>query len=108
MAFKTTFEPEKVIQPIFTGGSIALDSKAQILASTLGEDAVLTDITTGKRLATIEGVSYFQSLPLSRRDTESMKSTGWRTDIDPHSYVPCREQKHKPQLSTSGNDQTNQ
>ncbi|KAI6359698.1 hypothetical protein MCOR25_006965 [Pyricularia grisea] len=55
MAFKTTFEPEKVIQPIFTGGSIALDNKAQILASTLGEDAVLTDITTGRHLATIEG-----------------------------------------------------
>jgi U3 small nucleolar RNA-associated protein 13 len=56
MAFKTTFEPEKVIQPIFTGGSIALDNKARILASTLGEEAVLTDITTGRRLATIEGV----------------------------------------------------
>ncbi|KAL8363876.1 hypothetical protein RB601_009570 [Gaeumannomyces tritici] len=55
MAFKTTFEPEKVIQPIFTGGAVALDNKARILASTLGEEAVLTDITTGRHFATIEG-----------------------------------------------------
>ncbi|KAK3988610.1 WD40-repeat-containing domain protein [Cladorrhinum sp. PSN332] len=52
---KTTFEVENVIQPIFTGGSVALENGARILASTLGEDAVLTELTTGKRLAEIEG-----------------------------------------------------
>ncbi|KAK4228775.1 WD40-repeat-containing domain protein [Podospora fimiseda] len=54
-AAKTTFEVENVIQPIFTGGSVALENGARILASTLGEDAVLTELTTGKRLAEIEG-----------------------------------------------------
>jgi U3 small nucleolar RNA-associated protein 13 len=56
LPFKTTFEPERVIHPIFTGGSIALDNGAKILATTLGEDAVLTDLSTGRQLAKIEGV----------------------------------------------------
>lgn len=52
---KTTFEVNNVIQPIYTGGSIGLDSGARILASTLGEDVVLTELSTGRRLAEIEG-----------------------------------------------------
>jgi U3 small nucleolar RNA-associated protein 13 len=52
---KTTFEASNVIQPIFTGGSVALDNGARILASTLGEAAVLTELNTGKQLAEIEG-----------------------------------------------------
>jgi U3 small nucleolar RNA-associated protein 13 len=54
-ALKTTFEDEKVIQPVYTGGSVALDQSSRILATTLGEDAVLTDLTTGRRLALVEG-----------------------------------------------------
>lgn len=54
-ATKTTFEVDNVIQPIFTGGSVALENGARILASTLGEVAVLTELNTGKRLAEIEG-----------------------------------------------------
>ncbi|KAK3327632.1 WD40-repeat-containing domain protein [Cercophora scortea] len=52
---KTTFEVSNVIQPIYTGGSVALDNGARILATTLGEEAVLTELTTGKHLAQIEG-----------------------------------------------------
>ncbi|GAB1314191.1 U3 small nucleolar RNA-associated protein 13 [Madurella fahalii] len=52
---KTTFEVDNVIQPIFTGGSVALENGARVLASTLGEAAVLTELTTGKRLVEIEG-----------------------------------------------------
>jgi hypothetical protein len=54
--YKTTFEPEHTIQPIYTGGSVALDQSGRILATTLGEDALLTDLNTGKQLAKIEGV----------------------------------------------------
>ena len=57
--YQTTFEPENTIQPIHTGGSVALDQSGRILATTLGEDALLTDLTTGKQLAKIEGVMNF-------------------------------------------------
>ncbi|KAH7408875.1 small nucleolar ribonucleoprotein-like protein complex subunit [Cadophora sp. MPI-SDFR-AT-0126] len=53
--YQTTFEPEHTIQPIYTGGSVALDQDGRILATTLGEDALLTDLKTGKQLAKIEG-----------------------------------------------------
>jgi len=55
--YQTTFEPEHTLQPIFTGGSVALDRNGDILATTLGEDALLIDIKTGNQLAKIEGVS---------------------------------------------------
>ncbi|KUJ07671.1 WD40 repeat-like protein [Mollisia scopiformis] len=53
--YQTTFEPEYTIQPIYTGGSVALDQSGRILATTLGEDALLTDLNTGRQLAKIEG-----------------------------------------------------
>jgi U3 small nucleolar RNA-associated protein 13 len=55
VALKTTFEADEVIQPVFTGGSVGIDKSSRILATTLGEDAVLTDLITGRRLALIEG-----------------------------------------------------
>lgn len=54
---KTTFEPGRVIQPIYTGGSVSLSQDGRILASSLGEEALLTDLQTGSHLARIEGVS---------------------------------------------------
>lgn len=55
--FKTTFEPSRVIQPIYTGGSVSLSKNGRILATCLGEDALLTDLETGAHLGRIEGVS---------------------------------------------------
>ncbi|KAK5164090.1 U3 small nucleolar RNA-associated protein 13 [Saxophila tyrrhenica] len=52
---KTTFEPSRVIQPIYTGGSVALDQHGQFLATCLGEEALLTSLDTGAHLAPIEG-----------------------------------------------------
>lgn len=54
---KTTFDVNHVIRPVFTGGSVALDNGSRILATVLGEDAVLTDPTNGRHLAQIESVS---------------------------------------------------
>lgn len=66
MAYKadvrTTFEPSRVIQPIYTGGSVALSQDGQILASCLGEEALLTNLSTGAHLARIEGVSWLNRL----------------------------------------------
>lgn len=59
--YKTTFEPERVIQPLHTGGSVSLSQNGRILATCLGEDALLTDITTDRELARIEGVSFYLS-----------------------------------------------
>ncbi|KAI9769575.1 MAG: U3 small nucleolar RNA-associated protein 13 [Candelina submexicana] len=52
---KTTFEPEKTIQPIYTGGSVALDATGRILVTCLGEDVVITDLNTGEQLVRVEG-----------------------------------------------------
>ena len=58
----TTYEPERVIQPIYTGGDVALDREGRTLATCLGEDAILTDLGTGELLARIEGVCYLTML----------------------------------------------
>ncbi|KAI9795356.1 MAG: U3 small nucleolar RNA-associated protein 13 [Piccolia ochrophora] len=51
----TTFDPENVIQPIYTGGDVALDETGRLLASCVGEDVLLTDLATGQQLGRIEG-----------------------------------------------------
>lgn len=52
----TTYEAKRVIQPIYTGGDVALDSEGRLLATCLGEEALLTDLASGELLARIEGV----------------------------------------------------
>lgn len=63
---KTTFEPGRVIQPIYTGGSAALSEDGKVLATCLGEEALLTDLDTGAHLARIEGVSSWYPTMLDR------------------------------------------
>lgn len=54
-SFKTTFEIDHVIEPIYTGGNISISQDGAVLATSAGEDAILTELTTGKRLARLEG-----------------------------------------------------
>lgn len=54
---KTTFEASQTIEPIYTGGSVALSADGTLLATSLGDDALVTHLPTGQRLARIEGVS---------------------------------------------------
>ncbi|KAF2707123.1 WD40 repeat-like protein [Pleomassaria siparia CBS 279.74] len=54
-AVKTTYVVGRTLQPIYSGGSVALSADGRVLAACLGEDALLTDLTTGKELARIEG-----------------------------------------------------
>lgn len=53
----TTFEAENIIQPTYTGGDVAVDLENRILATCLGEEALLTDLNSTQLLARIEGVS---------------------------------------------------
>ena len=70
----TTYEPDRIIQPIYTGGDVALDEEGRILATCLGEEAALTDLDTGQLLARIEGVC----LPLvEHHRTVLSLPTGW-------------------------------
>mgnify|MGYP007126057863 CR=1 FL=1 len=54
---KTTFEASRTLHPIYTGGSTSLDASGRILASSVGEDALVVDLVTGDQLARLEGVS---------------------------------------------------
>ncbi|KAI8936051.1 hypothetical protein NX059_007552 [Plenodomus lindquistii] len=54
-AVKTTYEVGRTLQPIYSGGSLALSEDGRILAASLGEDVLLTDLTTGKELGRVEG-----------------------------------------------------
>ena len=56
---KTTFEPRRVIEPIYTGGSVDLSQDGKILATCLGDEALLSNLDTGEHLARIEGVSAY-------------------------------------------------
>lgn len=54
-AVRTTYEVDRTLQPIYSGGSLSLSEDGRILAASLGEDVLLTDLTTGKELARVEG-----------------------------------------------------
>lgn len=51
----TSYAPDRVIEPIFTGGDVALDRDGRLLATCLGEEVLLTDFVTGRHRARIEG-----------------------------------------------------
>jgi U3 small nucleolar RNA-associated protein 13 len=54
-AVRTTYEVARTLQPIYSGGSLSLSGDGRILAASLGEDVLLTDLTTGKELGRVEG-----------------------------------------------------
>lgn len=57
VSVKTTFEASRTLRPIYTGGSISLDASGRLLATSVGEDALIVDLKTGDQLASLEGVS---------------------------------------------------
>ena len=56
-AVKVTYEAGQVIEPFYTGGTVAISKDGFILATCLSEDVVLTNPMNGQRLARVEGVS---------------------------------------------------
>lgn len=54
-AVKTTYSVARTLQPIYAGGSLALSEDGRVLAASLGEDVLLSDLTNGQELARVEG-----------------------------------------------------
>jgi U3 small nucleolar RNA-associated protein 13 len=54
-AVRTTYEVDRTLQPIYSGGSLSLSEDGRILAASLGEEVLLTDLTNGKELGRVEG-----------------------------------------------------
>ncbi|KAN0075720.1 WD40-repeat-containing domain protein [Elaphomyces granulatus] len=52
---KTTFEPSRTLRPIYTGGSTSLDASGRLLATCVGEDALIVNLETGDQLVNLEG-----------------------------------------------------
>nr|POE63159.1 putative u3 small nucleolar rna-associated protein 13 [Quercus suber] len=111
--YKTTFEPRRIIQPIYTGGSVALSEEGRVLATCLGEEALLTDLNTGSQLARIEGFLVIASRSLSLRifalryadDEESIETKLLRT-LKPHTtpVVTLATDATSSLLATGGAD----
>ena len=53
---QVTFDIQDVIQPIYTGGDVAVSADGRVLATCVEEDALLTNPATGQALCRIEGV----------------------------------------------------
>ncbi|KAL8764323.1 MAG: hypothetical protein Q9184_000028 [Pyrenodesmia sp. 2 TL-2023] len=79
----TTFDVDKVIQPIYTGGDVALDREGRTLVTCLGEDAVLTDLNTGQALGRVEGDG--EVLTALTKDGSSNLVPNLQRTLKPHS-----------------------
>ena len=62
VAAETSFEIEKVVEPIYSGQAISISSDGRLLATALEEEVLLTDLGNGQRLAKIEGVRSFRQI----------------------------------------------
>ena len=83
----TTFEPDRIIQPIYTGGDVALDREGRILATCLGEEAVLTDLDSGRALARLEGVGMRSNTLVHG---QAKLQLGWRSLNRTSQSVPSK------------------
>ena len=54
ISIKTTFEPAKTIEPVYTGGDVSLDRSGRFLATCVDEDALILNIQTSERAFRIE------------------------------------------------------
>lgn len=73
---KTTFEASRILRPIYTGGSTSLDAKGRLLATCVGEDALIVDLATGNQLASLEGVSTFHKYFANSQHTDLILQDG--------------------------------
>lgn len=63
---KSNFEVQKTFEALYTGGPQVLVSfDEQLLITAVGEDVLITDMTTGKRRFKLQGVRYYPNIQLS-------------------------------------------
>jgi U3 small nucleolar RNA-associated protein 13 len=73
-AVKTTYAVSRTLQPIYSGGGLALSEDGRILAASLGEDVLLTDLTDGKERGRIEGDGEPVTALICKFDLQSANS----------------------------------
>lgn len=95
-AQQVTFEIDKVIQPIYTGGDVSISADGQVLATCVEEEALLTNPETGEALCRIEGVRTARHVPMavfadrcSRMARFSLRSKSHRPPLT-SSHAPDR------------------
>lgn len=59
------FKKGRAIPPLFTGGPVAITSDGQRLITCIGEELLLTNVSTGAQICSFSGVSIL--LPTSVR-----------------------------------------
>lgn len=57
LPFVNSFKVSRTYEPIHTGGKVALSGDGSWLVSTLNEQALVSEVSTGKRLKELVGVS---------------------------------------------------
>lgn len=55
IATKTTFEAARTIEPIYTGGDVALDETGRFLATCLADEVLISSLENGERLLRVQG-----------------------------------------------------
>jgi hypothetical protein len=55
--FVDSYQVERTIEPVYTGGKVALTADENTLLSTVGDTLLLTDLKSGARLLTLRCVS---------------------------------------------------
>ena len=105
---KTTFEPAKTIQPIYTGGEVSLDGTGRLLATCVDEDVLIIDVDSGEPLTRIvsdgEAVTSLLLSPCAAHLVICSRSLSMRifslTHLDPPGTVTAELQRAlKPHTS---------
>lgn len=64
--FNCSFRPSpRSIRPVYTGGPVLLTKDGQWIITTMGEEALVTQVQTGLAIARIRGASFIATHPIS-------------------------------------------
>ena len=58
---QVSFKKGRVIAPLYTGGPVSVSHDGRMLATCVGEEAILTDLEEGRQIARFAGVRSVRS-----------------------------------------------